>query len=129
MYPFYFNNIEYFYICYLFRTTKKNNIKISEEFNLAKIQLANNNTKSSKDKLISIIKKNTFYSPSALNLIIDYDLIEDENEVIEYFDLIISMRNLDVEMKNLFIIKKIYFLGNKVDESILVDKSKPNYTV
>ena len=36
---------------------KKNNIKISEEFNLAKIQLANNNAKSSKDKLISIIKK------------------------------------------------------------------------
>ena len=105
---------------------KKNNIKISEEFNLAKIQLANNNTKSSKDKLILIIKKkNTFYSPSALNLIIDYDLIEDENEVIEYFDLIISMRNLDVEMKNLFIIKKIYFLGNKADESILLTNLNP----
>ena len=58
---FYFSNIRYFYIYYLFRITKKKiNIKISEEFNLAKIQLANNNTKSSKDKLISIIKKIRF---------------------------------------------------------------------
>ena len=58
-------------------------------------------------------------------MIIDYDLIKDENEVIEYFDLIISMRNLDVEMKNLFIIKKIYFLGNNVDESILLANLNP----
>ena len=35
---------------------------------------------------IKLEKKNTFYSPSALNLIIDYDLVEDENEVVKYFD-------------------------------------------
>ena len=35
------------------------------------------------------------------------------------------MRNLDVEMKNLFIIKKIYFLGNNVDESILLANLNP----
>ena len=53
----------FIFVIYL-ELQKKNNTKISDEFNLAKIQLANNNTKSSKDKLISIIKKkNTFYSP------------------------------------------------------------------
>ena len=49
----------FIFVIYL-ELQKKNNIKISEEFNLAKIQLANNNTKSSKDKLISIIKKKKY---------------------------------------------------------------------
>ena len=50
-----------------------------------------------------ISRNNIFYSPSALNLIIDKDLIKNRNKIIEYFD-VISDSGLDSETKiNLFL--------------------------
>ena len=56
-----------------------------------------------------IYKKNKFYSPSSLNLIIENNLIDDKKLILSYYDEIISNNNLDKEIKNLFIFKKVTF--------------------
>ena len=72
-----------------------------------------------------ILKKNKFYSPSALNLIIDKELIKDKKKVLFFFDEIISNNKLDTETKNLFIFKKIVFIGDDIKENELLSNLKP----
>ena len=71
------------------------------------------------------MKKNKFYSPSALNLIIDNKLIKDKKKILFYFDKIISNNKLDPETKNLFIFKKVVFIGDDIEENILLKNLKP----
>ena len=72
-----------------------------------------------------VLKKNTFYSPSALNLIVDNNLIKDKTKVLSFFDHIISINKLDLETKNLFIFKKIIFIGDDINENELLSSLKP----
>ncbi len=105
---------------------KKQMIKVSENFNSAKILIEKKQKNEAKKLLISIIDvKNKFYSPSALNLIIEHNLIDDEKKIINFFDIIINEVNLDKEMKNLFIIKKTFFIGDSIKENILLNNLKP----
>ena len=64
-------------------------------------------------------KNNSFYSPSALNLIIDNNLIKDKKKILSYYDQIISKFKLRFEKKNLFIFKKIIFIGDDIKENEL----------
>ena len=101
-------------------------IEISEKYNSAKIHIEkNNSTKALKILEELILKKNKFYSPSALNLIIDNKLIKDKKKVLFYFDKIISNNKLDTETKNLFIFKKVVFIGDDIEENILLKNLKP----
>ena len=105
---------------------EKKNIEISENFNKAKILIEKNNNDEAIKVLDKIVKsKNKFYSASALNLIIDKKLVNDKDKILEYFDLVISRANLDEEIKDLFIIKKIFFLGDEINESELLNNLKP----
>ena len=62
----------------------RKNIKISEDFNQAKILLKNNKESEARDLLKNIInKKNKFYSPISLNLLIEKKL-EDYESIIVY---------------------------------------------
>ena len=91
-------------------TFKKNNIKLSEKYNLANILLKDNKQKEAKLILNELIKeKNKFYSPAALNLIIENNLENDDDNVLLLFDNILNMRSLDRETKNLYKLKKAYF--------------------
>ena len=108
---------------------EKKNIEISENFNKAKILIEKNNNDEAIKVLDKIVKsKNKFYSASALNLIIDKKLFNDKDKILEYFDLVISSSNLDEEIKDLFIIKKIFFLGDEINESELLNNLKPIIT-
>lgn len=105
---------------------KKKNIDISKKFNEAKILIEKNSPKEALKMLeIIIFKKNNFYSPSALNLIIDNNLIKDKNKILSYYDQIISNNKLDLEIKNLFILKKIIYLGDDIKENELLNSLKP----
>ena len=105
---------------------KKQNLDISEQFNKAKILIENNNNQEGLKILERIIaKKNSFYSPSALNLIVDKNLINDDTKILNYYDQIISSSNLDKETKNLFIFKKIIYIGDSIKESELLGSLKP----
>ena len=105
---------------------KKQSVEISEKFNSAKILIEKNNLIEAQKILEELIlKKNKFYSPSALNLIIDNKLIKDKKIILFYFDKIISNNKLDPETKNLFIFKKVVFIGDDIEENILLKNLKP----
>jgi predicted negative regulator of RcsB-dependent stress response len=105
---------------------KRQNIHISEKYNKAKILIEKNEPQEALILLEEIISRNNiFYSPSALNLIIDKDLIKNRNKIIEYFDKVISDSGLDSETKNLFIFKKIIYLGDNISENELLKSLKP----
>ena len=105
---------------------KKQFIEISEKYNSAKILIEKDKPDEALkilEKLIS--KKNRFYSPSALNLIIDNELVKDKKKILFFFDEIISNNKLDAEIKNLLIFKKIVFIGDDIKENELLDNLKP----
>tara|TARA_Y100000768_G_scaffold387699_1_gene379907 strand:- start:2027 stop:2590 length:564 start_codon:yes stop_codon:yes gene_type:complete len=105
---------------------KQKYIEISEKYNSAKILIEKNKTIEALQILEEIIlKNNKFYSPSALNLIIDNKLIQDKKKILSYFDEIISKSKLDTETKNLFIFKKIVFIGDDIKENELLINLKP----
>lgn len=106
---------------------KKNRlIEISDKFNEAKILLNNNKNEKALKNLIYIVNKNViFYTPSALNLIIEKNLIENKQEKISLFDKVIKGSKLDNETKNLFIIKKIFLIGDDIEEVELLQSLNP----
>jgi len=105
---------------------KKQFVEISERYNSAKILIEKNNSDEALKILEDIIsKKNRFYSPSALNLIIDNKLIKDKKKVLSFFDEIILNNKLDIETKNLFIFKKVVFIGDEIKENELLNNLKP----
>ena len=105
---------------------KRKNIEISQNFNKAKILIEKNRSQEAFTILEKIIfEKNSFYSPSALNLIVDNNLTQDEKKILSYYDQIISKTKLDLETKNLFIFKKIIFIGDDIKENELLSNLKP----
>ncbi len=90
---------------------KKNETKkISEKYVLAGIYLSKDENDKSKVLLKEIIEsKNKFYSPLALNIIIDNNLESNDIKILDYFDLVEKI-NLKKEEKNLIKIKKALYL-------------------
>ncbi len=108
---------------------KKQNIQISKNYNTAKILIEKNSQNEAVKILIKIINENnSFYSPSALNLIIDNNLIKDKIKILSYFDQIISKSKLDFETKNLFIFKKVIYIGDGISENELLSSLNPILT-
>ncbi len=100
----------------------RENTKLSEEFNQAKILLNNNNNEKAKYILKSIIEKNNkFYSISSLYLLIDYNL-DNDDQVLKYFDQLISLNKIKNDKKDLLRFKKAIYLLN--DNLILNEKEK-----
>ncbi len=105
---------------------KDKNIAVSEKYNYAKILIEKNNKQAALLILEKIVfDKNSFYSPSALNIIVDNNLIKDKKKVLAYYDQIISNSKLDTETKNLFIFKKVMFIGDDIQENELISILKP----
>tara|TARA_B100000941_G_C28507922_1_gene558660 strand:- start:2953 stop:3549 length:597 start_codon:yes stop_codon:yes gene_type:complete len=99
---------------------KKQEIKISENFNKAIIHIENKNLEIAKEDLNAIVmSKHQFYSPLSLNLIIDNKL-EKNIEIIKLFDELINS-NIEQEKIDLIRIKKALFV---MDEEFKDDKGK-----
>mgnify|MGYP007000270288 len=58
-----------------------------------------------------ISKKDKIYSPLALFMVIDKDLLKDENIVLEYFDTVLSINNLEDEDLDLLKLKKAIYIA------------------
>ncbi|MDC1096510.1 hypothetical protein OAS47_04255 [Pelagibacteraceae bacterium] len=99
---------------------KKQNIIISNKYNESVILINKNQSNQAKELLHYIInKKNKFYSPLALFLLIENKIINEDIKIIDFFDTVISIKNLDQENKNLIIIKKtLYLLANNNNSKI-----------
>ena len=99
---------------------------LSDKYNSAVIDFS----KGKKIKIVETMKevienKNSTYSPLALYFLIDNDLVESQNEVNEYFDILIFKTSLETEIKNLIIYKKGLYNADLVNENELLDILKP----
>ena len=104
----------------------KNKDKLSSKFNLAVSSYENGNKSEIKSIMKEIINnKDKTYSPLALYFLIDNDIQLTNEEVNNYFDIIINEINLDKEIKNLNIYKKALFNSSFVSENELLLILKP----
>ena len=110
---------------------KSKNAKVSEKFVQAGIYLSLNKQEESKKIYKEIIKgKNKFYSLLALNSIIDNDLEQNNEEVLELFNIVENTK-IKKEQKNLVKLKKALYLikiskdneGEKLLNEIISDNS------
>ena len=97
---------------------KKKITKVAENFIEAKIMLSKNNPNKSLKILKEIIdEKEKIYSPLALFLLIDQNLEIDKEKILEYFDIVLSIKNIESEDLNLLKLKKAIFISNTSSES------------
>ncbi len=110
---------------------KSKNEKVSEKFVQAGIYLSLNQQEKSKKIYKEIItSKNKFYSLLALNSIIDNDLEQNNEEVLELFNIVENIK-IEKEQKNLVKLKKALYLikiskdneGEKLLGEIISDNS------
>ena len=110
---------------------KSKNEKISEKFVQAGIYLSLNKQEESKKIYKQVISsKNKFYSILALNNILDNDLEQNNEEVLELFDIVENIK-IEKEQKNLIKLKKALYLikisrdneGKKLLDEIISDDS------
>ncbi len=114
------------------QNNKKNNELIAEKYVQAGIYITDKKEKEAKIILEEIIlNKNKFYSILALNLIIEKNLIQEEEKILNYFEI---LENLDYsdEKLDLITFKKALFLmkvskdgkGKELLDKLIKNKSK-----
>lgn len=107
-------------------TKKKDRYKNSEDFISAKVFLSKNENEKSLEILKNIISTNDeVYSPLSLFLIIDRNLDENRENVLKYFDQIISINSLEKEDLNLLKLKKAIYISDSADENDLLEVLNP----
>ena len=100
--------------------------KLAEKYNNISIKFSTSNKIDVKNELIEIInEKNSTYSPLALYFIIDNEIQSSNEEINEFFDIIINEVNLNKEIKNLIIYKKGLFNANFETENNLIKILNP----
>ena len=105
---------------------KKNaKLEIAETYNqitLKEITIQNSNDI---EQLVKIIKeKDPIYSALSLYFIIENDLVNDQKEINNYFDLVIKSQE-EKEIKNLIIYKKAMYNADMISENELLDILNP----
>ena len=99
---------------------------VSDTFNLVTMDYSENNKEKTTTKLIEIInEKDPTYSLLSLYFIIDNELILDQKQINELFDILIEQISLDDEIKNLVIYKKALYNADQSSESDLLNLLNP----
>ena len=99
---------------------------VSDTFNLVTMDYSENNKEKTTTKLIEIInEKDPTYSLLSLYFIIDKELILDQKQINELFDILIEQTSLDDEIKNLVIYKKALYNADQSSESDLLNLLNP----
>ena len=99
----------------------RNNKKLAEKYNNITINYDAKNQLKIKNELVELInKKNSTYSVLALYFIIDKGIQSSNDEINEYFDILINEVKLEKEIKNLIIYKKGLFNSDFESENNLI---------
>ena len=112
---------------YSFQAFKENQREqLSDTYNSAVIKF----NEGDRNNALLIMKKvienrDATYSPLALYFLIDNNLLENQNETNDLFDVLIEKTSLEKEIKNLIIYKKALFNANFSNEKQLLDILKP----
>ena len=108
----------------IYKTNHKK--EVSNKFNLAILQYSKNTKDNTIKQLVEIInEQDPTYSLLSLYFIIDNELITDEIEVNDMFDILIKKTTLDKEINNLVIYKKALFNANQAKEGDLLNILNP----
>ena len=100
--------------------------EISNKFNSTTLAYSENTKDLTVQKLVEIInEQDPTYSPLSLYFIIDNELISNQAEINNYFDILIEKTSLDKEIKNLVIYKKALFNADLANEGRLLKILNP----
>ena len=104
---------------------KRAKLEIAKTYNqiiLKEITIENSNDI---EQLVKIIKeKDPVYSALSLYFIIKHDLVSDQNQINNFFDLVIKSQK-EKEIKNLIIYKKAMYNADIISENDLLDILNP----
>ena len=104
---------------------KRTKLEIAKNYNqitLKEVTIENTNDI---EQLVKIIKeKDPIYSALSLYFIIENDLVNDQIEINNFFDLVIKSQE-DKEIKNLIIYKKAMYNADNISENELLDILNP----
>ena len=104
----------------------KKNKNLAEKYNDIIINFESTDKSKFKKELVEIIyEKNETYSPLALYFIIDNEIKSSNEEINEFFDVIINETKLDKEIKNLITYKKGLFNSDFENENNLINILNP----
>ena len=104
---------------------KRAKLEVAEIYNQITLkEITIENTKDI-EQLVEIIKeKDPIYSALSLYFIIENDLVNDQNEINNFFDLVIKSQE-EKEIKNLIIYKKAMFNADEISENEILDILNP----
>ena len=105
------------------QTRKK--AKLADQYNLAVIKYESGQTDVLEELKTIINEKDSTYSPLAFYFLIDNQLITSNEEINQYFDVIINDSGLDNETTNLNIFKKGLFNSDFANENELLNILNP----
>jgi len=107
-----------------YKTNKKK--EISNKFNSTILAHSKNTSAETVQELVEIInEQDPTYSPLALYFIIDNKLVSNEDEINNYFDVLLKKISLDKEIEYLIIYKKALFNADQAQESELLNILNP----
>ena len=107
-----------------YKTNKKK--EISNKFNSTILAHSKNASAETVQELVEIInEQDPTYSPLALYFIIDNKLVSNEDEINNYFDVLLKKISLDKEIEYLIIYKKALFNADQAQESELLNILNP----
>ena len=107
-----------------FKDRKK--AQLANKFNLIVTKFESNQKAKVENELIAIIEeKDKTYSPLAFYFLLDNNLINSNEKINNFFDLLINDIKLEKEIKNLTIYKKALFNSDFVEENELLNILNP----
>ena len=116
-------------VSFYLESKEKKKILLSENYIQARVYLEIGD----KNKATDILKKLIFtndstYSTLAFFLVLNQNLITDYKEISNLFEHLLANNKFEKELKNLLIYKKALFDSNFIDESELLETTKPLLT-
>ena len=113
-------------LVFYFENQEKKKILLSENYIQAKIYLEKENNSEALNTLKKVIFANdSTYSTLSFFLILNQNLISDHKEISALYDHLLENNNFENEIRNLLIYKKSLFSSNSVDETELLEITKP----
>ena len=104
---------------------KRAKLEIAKTYNQIILKEITIENSSDIEQLVKIIKeKDPVYSALSLYFIIENDLVSDQKEINNFFDLVIKSQE-EKEIKNLIIYKKAMFNADKISENEILDILNP----
>ena len=100
--------------------------KLSDEYNNAVIEFNKGDRNDALLKMKKVVEnRDTTYSPLALYFLIDNNLLENQKEINDLFDILINKTSLEKEIKNLIIYKKALYNADSSNEQQLLNILNP----